>query len=62
MALNIHQALRIVFENPANQYGFMKMKNHNPYFSGRSPLEVIGGNVTESNLWQRTTNKIARAR
>jgi hypothetical protein len=48
MLLNIHQALRIVFENPENQYGFMKMKNHNPYFSGRTPMEVIeGGEFTK---------------
>ncbi|BBB29831.1 antitoxin Xre-like helix-turn-helix domain-containing protein [Neptunomonas japonica] len=40
--LNIHAALRIVFDNPENLYGFMKMINHNPFFAGRSPLEVMG--------------------
>lgn len=39
--LNIHQALRIVFENPDNVYGFMSKRNHNPYFHGRTPLEAI---------------------
>jgi len=39
--LNMHQALRIVFENPDNVYGFMHKRNHNPYFHGRAPLEVI---------------------
>lgn len=39
--LNMHQALRIVFENRENVYGFMSKKNHNPYFHGRTPLEVI---------------------
>lgn len=39
--LNMHQALRIVFENPDNVYGFMRKRNHNPYFHGRVPLEVI---------------------
>jgi len=39
--LNIHQALRIVFENPENVYGFMRKRNHNPYFHGRAPLDVI---------------------
>ena|SRR5690554_3737604 len=39
--LNIHQALRIVFENPENVYGFMGKRNHNPYFHGRTPLDVI---------------------
>ncbi|MBE0362120.1 hypothetical protein PULV_a3919 [Pseudoalteromonas ulvae UL12] len=39
--LNIHQALRIVFSNPANVKGFMQMKNHNDFFAGRTPLEII---------------------
>lgn len=38
---NIHQALRIVFSNPDNVYGFMSMINHNPFFNGRSPLSII---------------------
>ncbi|MCB8890023.1 antitoxin Xre-like helix-turn-helix domain-containing protein [Vreelandella malpeensis] len=41
--LNIHAALRTLFENPENVYGFVTMANHNPYFNGRTPLEVIGG-------------------
>lgn len=41
--LNMHQALRIVFENPENVYGFMGKRNHNPYFHGRAPLDVIAG-------------------
>ncbi|BCB08115.1 DUF2384 domain-containing protein [Vreelandella venusta] len=40
--LNIHAALRMLFENPDNVYGFVSMANHNPYFNGRTPLEVIG--------------------
>ncbi|XBS68180.1 MbcA/ParS/Xre antitoxin family protein [Acerihabitans sp. KWT182] len=40
--LNIHAALRTLFENPENVYGFMAMKNHNPYFNGQAPLELIG--------------------
>lgn len=40
--VNIHAHLRLLFENPENQYGFMAMRNHNPFFNGRSPLEVIG--------------------
>ncbi|SNY95944.1 hypothetical protein SAMN04488142_0460 [Halomonas sp. hl-4] len=39
--LNIHAALRMLFENPDNLYGFVSMANHNPYFNGRTPLEVI---------------------
>lgn len=39
--INIHAHLRALFENSENQYGFMKMKNHNPFFCGKSPLEII---------------------
>lgn len=39
--LNIHASLNTVFDNPENRYGFMRMKNHNPYFSGKTPMEVI---------------------
>lgn len=39
--VNIHAHLRLLFENPENQYGFMSMKNNNPFFNGRSPLEII---------------------
>ncbi|QJD58380.1 DUF2384 domain-containing protein [Pseudomonas sp. gcc21] len=41
--LNIHAALRTVFDNPDNLYGFMRMPNDNAFFLGRSPLEVMGG-------------------
>ncbi len=39
--LNIHQALKIVFSNPANINGFMTMNNYNDFFAGRAPLEII---------------------
>lgn len=39
--LNIHAALRVIFDNPDNVSGFMRMKNHNPYFNGASPLDII---------------------
>ncbi|MGQ7245123.1 antitoxin Xre-like helix-turn-helix domain-containing protein [Salinicola sp. V024] len=41
MVLNIHAALRTVFENPANLYGFMTMPNHNQWFEGRTPLDTM---------------------
>lgn len=41
--LNMHSALRIVFSNPENAYGFMGMKNHNPFFNGATPLSLIEG-------------------
>ncbi|ROZ79956.1 hypothetical protein EF096_19395 [Pseudomonas neustonica] len=39
--LNIHATLRLVFLNPANQHGFMRMRNNNTFFNGRTPLEII---------------------
>ncbi|WP_413738844.1 antitoxin Xre-like helix-turn-helix domain-containing protein [Sodalis sp. RH21] len=39
--LNIHAALRTLFENPENVYGFMGLNNHNPFFNGHAPLELI---------------------
>jgi hypothetical protein len=41
--LNIHAALRTIFDNPDNLYGFMGMANDNAFFLGRSPLDVMGG-------------------
>ncbi|MCU6666585.1 antitoxin Xre-like helix-turn-helix domain-containing protein [Silvania hatchlandensis] len=41
--LNIHSALRIVFSNPENVYGFMTMANQNAYFNGATPLSFIAG-------------------
>jgi hypothetical protein len=48
---SIQASLRSTFNNPANLYGFMAMKNGNPPFYGRSPLEVIScGNVENLRL------------
>lgn len=41
--LNIHAALRVLFDNPDNLYGFMRMANYNEGFDGQSALEVIAG-------------------
>lgn len=41
LVLNIHASLRTIFDNPDNVYGFPSMNNHNPFFDGRSPLEVM---------------------
>ncbi|WP_263262256.1 MbcA/ParS/Xre antitoxin family protein [Pseudomonas sp. RIT-PI-S] len=41
LVLNIHAALRLVFDNPENVYGFVRMANHHEYFNGRSPLEIM---------------------
>lgn len=39
--LNIHAALRLVFDNPDNVYGFARMPNDNDFFNGRTPLDVM---------------------
>ena len=39
--LNIHAALRLVFDNPENVYGFPAMTNDNDFFNGRPPLEIM---------------------
>jgi hypothetical protein len=39
--LNIYSALKIIFNNRDNVNGFVKMPNHNPFFNGRTPLEVM---------------------
>lgn len=39
--LNIHAALRLIFDNPKNVYGFVSMANNNDFFKGRSPLEIM---------------------
>ncbi len=41
LILNIHSALRSIFNNLDNVYGFVGMKNDNHFFNGRSPLEVM---------------------
>lgn len=41
MVLNIHAALRTIFDNPENVYSFPSLKNHNEFFEGRSPLQVM---------------------
>ncbi|MBB3231133.1 hypothetical protein [Halomonas stenophila] len=53
--LNIHAALRVIFDNPENLYGFMAMANHNEGFNGRSPLEVIayGDIISLRETWLR---------
>ena len=39
--LNIHAALRTLFDNSENLYGFMSMNNHNAFFDGVKPVDII---------------------
>jgi len=48
LILNIHGALRTIFDNPKNVYGFIGMVNHNEYFDGRAPLEIISEGYLEA--------------
>lgn len=41
LVLNIHAALRTLFDNPDNVYDFPSMENRNEFFNGRKPLEVM---------------------
>jgi len=39
--LNIHSALRMLFSNPDNIYGWPSMKNNNGKFDGRTPKDLM---------------------
>lgn len=39
--LNIHQALRILFSNPENVYGFVRLLNNGHPFNGLSPMQYM---------------------
>ena len=41
--LNIHQVLRTLFGNRENIYGFVRMANHNTFFNGASPMDIMAG-------------------
>lgn len=43
--LNIHALLRTLFENPDNIYGFVRMPNHNPFFGGKTPMEIMSSGL-----------------
>ena len=45
---NIHESLRVIFSNPENVDGFMRMSNNNAFFKGRSPLSLILNGSTET--------------
>ncbi|WP_259140401.1 antitoxin Xre-like helix-turn-helix domain-containing protein [Pseudomonas putida] len=41
LVLSIHASLRTVFNDQSNVHCFPGLKNDNPFFDGRSPLEVM---------------------
>ena len=47
LVLNIHAALRVVFDNPENVHGFPSMMNNNAFFNGRAPIDIMAqGDMT----------------
>lgn len=46
--LNIHAVLRILFENPENQYGFLRMPNKNRFFDGRAPMDILSSGLVSA--------------
>ncbi|MBU2877058.1 hypothetical protein [Aliiglaciecola lipolytica] len=45
LLLNIHEELRMIFENPENIYGYMRMINHNSPFNGSRPIDLACKNI-----------------
>jgi hypothetical protein len=39
--LNIHHALRLIFSNPENVYGFVRLENQSAPFNGLTPLQFM---------------------
>lgn len=39
--LNIHHTLRLLFSNPDNVYGFVRLPNQSPPFNGMTPMEYL---------------------
>jgi len=51
---NIHKSLRILYSQPESQYGWVRKPNSEPFFAGRSAMEVmLNGRVID--LWQVAT-------
>ncbi len=49
--LNIHESLRKAYENPENVYGFLRMPNHNEFFNGESPMDILSQGLV-ANLYE----------
>lgn len=39
--LNIHHALRLLFSNPENVYGFVRLENQSAPFNGLTPMQFM---------------------
>lgn len=41
LVIEIHATLRAIFDNPKNVIHFTSLRNNNPFFQGRTPIEVM---------------------
>lgn len=63
LVLNIHAALRTIFDNPDNVYDFPSMKNDDAFFGGRSPLDLMSeGSLIQLYETFRRIDVLCRAR
>ncbi|MFG0916462.1 antitoxin Xre-like helix-turn-helix domain-containing protein [Pseudomonas sp. CJQ_11] len=60
LILEIHALLRGIFSDQENVHRFPSLKNDNPFFEGRSPLEVMSSG--DINLIYETFKRIRNLR
>lgn len=46
--LNIHQSLKMLFDNDENVYGFVRYPNDNYYFNGSAPMDMMRSGLSSS--------------
>lgn len=59
LLLNIHGELRLMFDNPTNIYGFMKMKNQNAPFNGIRPIDLACKDIEGLTITYRAIHDIS---
>jgi len=48
--LNIYECLSVLFSNPTNRYGFLKLNNNTQLFNGITPMKYMTNHGTTSAL------------
>ena len=48
--LNIYECLSVLFSNPTNRYGFLKLNNNTQLFKGMTPMKYMTNHGTTSAL------------
>jgi len=59
LLLNIHEELRLMFDNPLNIFGFMTMINHNEPFYGIRPIDLACQNIEGLKLTYQAIHNIS---